>query len=111
MADCSHLESNGLPALEVLPSEEKGSCYDFDAVYDKEYMDSEKADGDTDVVLIKGEPVVTNGRDVSRFVVDLRDDGDNPLTFRSIFLGTVFAGLSAALSQVIIFIGQNKQRQ
>jgi len=47
-----------------------------------------------------GEPVITTGRDVSRFAVDIRDDGDESLTFRSIFLGTVFAGMGAALCQV-----------
>ena len=47
-----------------------------------------------------GEPVITTGKDVSYFAVDLRDDGDQALTFRSIFLGTVFAGMGAALVQV-----------
>lgn len=46
-----------------------------------------------------GEPIITTGRDVSRFAVDIRDDGDTALTFRSIVIGTVFAGLGAALSQ------------
>lgn len=46
-----------------------------------------------------GVQVIQTGRDVSRFVVDIRDDGDEALTFRSIFLGTVFAGMGAALSQ------------
>lgn len=55
---------------------------------------------DEDVVYLKGEPIVTTGRDVSRFVVDIRDDGDSALTFRSFFLGTVMAGLGAALCQV-----------
>lgn len=54
-----------------------------------------------------GEPVITTGRDVSRFAVDIRDDGDESLTFRSIFLGTLFAGMGAALcqasSQIFIF--------
>lgn len=59
-----------------------------------DYLDSE------DVVLLKGEPVVTTGSDVSRFVVDLRDDGETALTFRSFVLGTVMAGLGAALCQV-----------
>lgn len=53
-----------------------------------------------DVVFVKGEPVVTTGKDVSRFVVDVRDDGEESLTFRSLFLGTVMAGLGAALCQV-----------
>jgi hypothetical protein len=47
-----------------------------------------------------GEPVITAGRDVSHFVVDIRDDEDPALTFRSMFLGTMFAGMGAALSQV-----------
>jgi hypothetical protein len=68
------------------------------------YLDSEKALGNdcphVDTVFFNGEPVVTNGRDVSRFVVDIHDDGESPLTFRSIILGTVFAGLGAALCQV-----------
>jgi hypothetical protein len=46
-----------------------------------------------------GVQVIQTGRDVSRFVVDIRDDGDEALTFRSIFLGTVFAGMGAALCQ------------
>ncbi|KAF8888579.1 oligopeptide transporter [Infundibulicybe gibba] len=56
-----------------------------------------------DVVLLKGEPVITSGKDVSRFVVDIRDDGEDALTFRSIVIGTVFAGLGAALCQIYLF--------
>jgi len=51
-----------------------------------------------------GEPVITTGRDVSYFVVDLRDDGDESLTFRSIFLGTIIAGMGATLVQVRILL-------
>ncbi|KAF8882526.1 oligopeptide transporter [Gymnopilus junonius] len=50
-----------------------------------------------------GEPVITTGQDVSRFAVDLRDDGDEALTFRSLVLGTVIAGLGAALCQIYLF--------
>ena len=50
-----------------------------------------------------GEPIISTGRDVSRFAVDIRDDGDAALTFRSIVIGTVFAGLGAALSQAKLF--------
>ncbi|KAF9460047.1 oligopeptide transporter [Collybia nuda] len=53
--------------------------------------------------MLKGEPVVTTGKDVSRFVVDLRDDGETALTFRSLCLGTVLAGLGAALCQIYLF--------
>jgi hypothetical protein len=47
-----------------------------------------------------GVSVIKTGLDISHFVVDIRDDGDEALTFRSIFLGTVFACMGAALSQV-----------
>lgn len=57
-------------------------------------------DTDSDVVLVNGEPVIRTGRDVSRYLIDIRDDGESALTFRSLFLGTVFAGLGAALCQV-----------
>jgi hypothetical protein len=57
---------------------------------------------DEEVQLVNGEPVITTGRDVSRYAVDLRDDEDPALTFRSLTLGTVFAGLGAALCQVRI---------
>lgn len=68
---------------------------------------SQDLDGDTnnenDVVYVKGEPVITSGSDVSRFLVDVRDDGDPALTFRSLCIGTVFACLGAALCQIYIF--------
>lgn len=50
--------------------------------------------------LLSKEPVITSGEDVSRYLVDTRDDHDPALTFRSLFLGTIFAGLGAALCQV-----------
>lgn len=61
-----------------------------------------RTDTDEEVQMLNGEPVVTTGRDVSRYVVDIRDDGEAALTFRSLTLGTVFAGLGAALCQVRI---------
>nr|AGA20377.1 oligopeptide transporter 6 [Phanerodontia chrysosporium] len=54
-------------------------------------------------LLVNGEPVIRNGEDVSNFLFDVRDDGDPSLTFRSIFLGTLFAGLGAAMCQIYIF--------
>ncbi|KAF9269595.1 oligopeptide transporter [Marasmius fiardii PR-910] len=51
----------------------------------------------------KGEPIVTTGADVSRLIVDLRDDGDDSITYRSLALGTVIAGLGAAVSQIYYF--------
>ena len=55
---------------------------------------------DSKAIVHNGEPVITTGHDVSRFVVDIRDDEDSALTFRSMFLGTIFAGMGAALTQV-----------
>ena len=46
-------------------------------------------ESDDDVVYLSGEPVIATGRDV----VDIRDDGDDALTFRSFVLGTVGAAL------------------
>jgi hypothetical protein len=50
--------------------------------------------------FVRGEPVITTGADVSNFAVDVRDDGDEALTFRSFVIGTVVAGLGAALAEV-----------
>ena len=57
-------------------------------------------DDGEETLFVNGEPVIRSGRDVSRYLIDLRDDGDPSLTFRSLFIGTVFAGLGAALCQV-----------
>lgn len=64
------------------------------------------------VKYVNGEPVITTGQDVSNFLFDIRDDGDPALTFRSFVLGTVFAGLGAALCQVSVvspFICSHRQ--
>lgn len=92
--------------LAALDSQVKSNDSDVDVVGEKGYA-SEKSsqletateDGDS-VKYVNGEPVITTGRDVSRFLVDVRDDGDPALTFRSFVLGTVFAGLGASLVQV-----------
>lgn len=65
---------------------------DSDLNHDKEFQ--------TTGTIVDEDPVVTTGADVSRFVVDIRDDGDPSITFRSLFLGTVIAGLGAAVYQV-----------
>ncbi|KAJ1310044.1 hypothetical protein OPQ81_006797 [Rhizoctonia solani] len=56
-----------------------------------------------DVKLVNGQPVIETGAHVSNFAVDVRDDGDPSLTWRSFWVGTVVAGLGAALSQIYIF--------
>ena len=73
--------------------DEKGSTYNIDD-------NSLPVEDDSSPAYRNGEPVITTGQDVSRFVVDIRDDEDPALTFRSMFLGTLFAGMGAALSQV-----------
>ena len=71
---------------------------------EKDYPDlDEDESNEDDVVYVKGEPIITTGSDVSRFLVDVRDDGDPALTFRSLFIGTVFACLGATLCQVRLF--------
>ena len=71
---------------------------------EKDNVSDHTLDDDSKPTFRNGEPIITTGRDVSRFVVDIRDDEAPALTFRSIFLGTVFAGMGAALSQVDFWI-------
>lgn len=102
-----------VPTQAVTPLDEKESPYLTvpgvgSVLYDGEEtsQDSEKSsqnwdEGENeDVVYVKGEPVITSGSDVSRFLVDVRDDGDPALTFRSLCIGTIFAFLGAAMCQV-----------
>ena len=102
----------------VTPTNEKGSlcspCAD-DKFHDKGKEGSEivyqftdeNAESENNTVYVKGEPIITTGSDVSRFLVDVRDDGDPPLTFRSLFIGTVFACLGATMCQVSLFALHN----
>ncbi|KDR80162.1 hypothetical protein GALMADRAFT_61865 [Galerina marginata CBS 339.88] len=97
-----------LPTLTDLPQDnvkEKQDDTGSDSVdvADEKYdLDEAVFEGDKPEYR-NGEPVVTTGRDVSYFVVDVRDDGDDALTFRSMVLGTLFAGMGAALSQIYLF--------
>jgi hypothetical protein len=70
-----------------------------DSVYGKDTSLEDLSSTDS-VLLVKGEPVIRTGADVSNYLLDVRDDGDPALTFRSLVLGTVFAGLGAAMCQV-----------
>ena len=74
------------------------------------YSSDSFGDDDEKPEYRNGEPVIRTGRDVSRFAVDLRDDGGSALTFRSMFLGTLFAGMGAALCQVSSFIAIHVSR-
>jgi len=76
--------------------------------WSKQPANDEKGSLEKEEILVESgsdvgnrEPIISTGEDVSRFVVDLRDDGDDALTFRSMVLGTAFAGLGAALCQVL----------
>lgn len=76
----------------------------FDNTYDKgSSVEDGLEERKKGITYVNGEPVVSSGRDVSDFLIDIRDDGDPAITFRSLFLGTVFAGLGAALEQVSIW--------
>ncbi|KAJ2917485.1 hypothetical protein MD484_g2956, partial [Candolleomyces efflorescens] len=72
-------------------------------VVDEKDLQGTSLDDDDSVQYVRGEPVIRTGKDVSRFAVDIRDDGDEALTFRSMFLGTIFAALGAALCQIYLF--------
>ncbi|KZT71957.1 OPT superfamily oligopeptide transporter [Daedalea quercina L-15889] len=112
MAD--HLESL---ARTTSPLSEQGSFEDkvdyspktekseIDYATDKleKHTSADASAGEGETAFIKGEPVITSGADVSKFLVDLRDDGDPAITFRSFVLGTVFAGLGAAVCQIYLF--------
>ncbi|KAH8093252.1 oligopeptide transporter [Cristinia sonorae] len=106
-----------LAALDNLPAHapaadkinEKSQVVDI--IGEKEYyssddnsLESKSLDrDDPDVQFVNGEPVIANGRDVSKYLVDLRDDGDPAITFRSLVLGTLFAGLGATMVQIYTF--------
>ena len=105
-----------LPQLSAAPAGSPGSSIDekaeirglqkrhsSDSSLDHKEKLDEKEDPyahDSEVVYVRGEPVISNGRDVSRFLIDPRDDEDPAISFRSLVIGTVFAGLGAALCQV-----------
>ena len=84
------------PSVDISCDEKEGG---FDSNLDKSISSFEDT-LDEKPQYVNGEPVITNGRDVSRYLVDLRDDEDPPFTFRSVVLGTVIGGLGAALYQV-----------
>ena len=67
---------------------------------DPEVVEEERPNDEANVVRLQGEPVIRTGMDVSRFLVDLRDDGDPALTFRSLVIGTLFACARAVNSEV-----------
>ncbi|KAF8182044.1 oligopeptide transporter [Pholiota molesta] len=94
---------SGLPQLESQLDEKHDTGSDSIEAVDEKADFASSLDGDDKPEYRNGEPVITTGRDVSRFAVELRDDGDKALTFRSIVLGTVFAGMGSALCQIYLF--------
>ncbi|CAE6519790.1 unnamed protein product [Rhizoctonia solani] len=76
---------------------------DFIPSLDEKIPRFDADDYSDDVKLVNGQPVIETGAHVSNFAVDVRDDGDPSLTWRSFWIGTVVAGLGAALSQIYIF--------
>ncbi len=122
MADLDNKVADSLPVLPPLVTDHeqfnekdvarKSSTDSGDIVGEKDIHsegDSQlesKSDHNDGVRYVNGEPVIANGRDVSQYLVDVRDDGDASLTFRSLFLGTIFAGLGASLYQVRFALSQ-----
>jgi hypothetical protein len=85
------------PTKAALRSESEGSD---PSLSDKEKLDGSLPDVHNGPPQLQETPIIRTGKDISEFVVDVRDDGDTPLTFRSFILGTLFAGLAASLAQV-----------
>ena len=71
---------------------------DSDSGNEKIGVDDESTD--QEALIVNGEPVIQTGLDIAKYAIDLRDDNDPSLTFRSIVLGSMFAALGATLSQV-----------
>ncbi|KAF8508624.1 OPT oligopeptide transporter protein-domain-containing protein [Hysterangium stoloniferum] len=90
-------------------SEEKGDLKELHpTIFDEKVVVEAKSEeydnnGSGATRFVNGEPVISTGMDVSNYAVDVRDDRDEALTFRSLFIGTVVAGLGAALSEIYIF--------
>lgn len=95
---------------DVLPLKEKLGDEEIDIVKHNSPSVSQSDLDDDHVLMLNGEPVIRSGKDVSRLVVDIRDDGEDALTFRSVILGTIFAGLGAALCQVGAYVGCHTSR-
>ena len=94
------------------PSFKEKVAYVGTAVDEKSILDPDKSsdgynDEDEKPLYVNGEPVITSGRDVSKYLVDVRDDEDPPFTFRSFVLGTMVGGLGAALYQVCMHASES----
>ncbi len=94
-----HLSSDP-PTPDEKPASVDILCDEKEAALDLDKYPSGFEDEVEKPQYVNGEPVITNGRDVSRYLVSLRDDEDPPFTFRSVVLGTVIGGLGSALYQV-----------
>lgn len=93
-----------LPVLDHSPVLQEKQADSIDVVNEKASYGSQSSlehgqDGE-DGKIVNGERVIVDGNDVSRYLLTTRDDGDPAITFRSVVLGTVFAGLGAAMCQV-----------
>ncbi|KAF2220146.1 peptide transporter MTD1 [Elsinoe ampelina] len=66
-------------------------------------IDNKGGEGDDEVEYVKGHAVINDGKDVSRFLISARDDGDPAFTFRSLLLGTAFTALSSVITMLYVF--------
>ncbi|KAJ3557724.1 hypothetical protein NM688_g1317 [Phlebia brevispora] len=98
-----------LPVLGIESDVKKRRPDDVEEVHEKEKensltgSDSSLEQGLRDDKLVENDRVITSGEDVSNYLLTTRDDGDPSLTFRSVVIGTVFAGLGAAMCQIYLF--------
>lgn len=101
VADLPVLHDDGYANEKISKSSSDDVVGKLDSPYEKGSSIEDAYEGQQEgVTYVNGEPVIKTGEDVSNFLFDVRDDGDPALTFRSFVLGTIFAGLGAALSQV-----------
>jgi hypothetical protein len=103
MLDYSMPELPAQGTLLAPPSSSKEPMSDIPGNRHYDDLDSDSSYGDEDErpQYLNGEPIIKTGRDVSRYLIDLRDEQDPPFTLRSVYLGTVVGGLGAALSEVL----------
>ena len=94
MSDDIVKDKDLLSQLPVLDEKKTSSDSDVglgkDSKLDSERVSYVEEDALGEILYVNGEPVVQDGKDVSRFVVDVRDDGDEATTFRGLVLGTIF---------------------
>ncbi|ODN75285.1 hypothetical protein L202_06468 [Cryptococcus amylolentus CBS 6039] len=83
------------------PSDEK--TIPFDKIPLNEKLDHHNSINDGSEVSEKEEKEIVTGLDAANYLLPIRDDGDQVLTFRSLVLGTLMAAFQASMNQIYLF--------